>query len=104
MPYKVLRTGGSKIFVPSWFNSNNELITLPEGTSFSANTSDFNIGTASINNDGNIVFTPQGSVTGNVYVNCVATLPTGQFVYASMLVHVTDNVDETTNYGTFTIG
>lgn len=102
MPFKVLKTGGSKSFTPHWFNEGNTPVTLPEGTTFSAFTSDFNIGTASMLN-GNVVFNPVGNVTGNVYVSCVASLPSGQDVYATILVHVTDNTDETTDYGTFSV-
>jgi hypothetical protein len=103
MPYKVLRTGGSKSFTPHWFDNNNDPLTLPEGTTFSALTTDFNVATAFMLN-GKVVVTPVGNVTGNIYVSCVATLPTGQDVYATILVHVTDNTDETTDYGTFSVG
>lgn len=102
MPFKVLRTGGSKTFIPHWMDHNNAGITLPTNTSFSAFTSDPNVGTAVMSGN-NVVFTPSGTVTGNVYINCVATLPTGEDVYATILVHVTDNTGETTNYGVFSI-
>jgi hypothetical protein len=102
MAFKVLVSGGSKSFTPHWFNESNSSLTLPTGTTVSANTSDFNIGTA-VMSGGNVVFTPQGTNTGNVYVNCIASLPTGQDVFASILVHVTDNTTETTDYGTFTV-
>lgn len=100
MAFKVLVNGGSKSFSVMWFNSDNEAISLPEGTTFSAFTSDFSIATAAMA-ETNVVLTPKGTVTGNVVVNLVATLPTGQDVYASILVHVTTNVDETTDYGIF---
>jgi len=102
MAYKVLVLGGSKSFTPHWFDGSNSPLTLPSGTSVSANTSDFNIGTA-VMSDGDVIFTPQGTNTGNIYINCIASLPTGQDVFASILVHVTDNTDETTDYGTLSV-
>ena len=93
MAYKVLRTGGSVTFRPMWN------ISLPEGATFSAFSEQPTVGTALMNEDGNLVFTPEGDVTGNTYVSCVASLPSGQDVFATLLIHVTDNTDETTNFG-----
>ncbi len=102
MPYKVLLNGGAKSFTPHWFNNSNTSITLPIGTSITATLSDSSVGSVTMSS-GNVVFTPNGTVTGNVFISCVASLPTGQDVYATILVHVTDNTNETTDYGAFTI-
>lgn len=87
MAYPVLYTGGPVSFAPQMFNESGE-VEFPTGTSFSAFTSDFTVATA-LFTDGKVVLTPKGTVTGNVYVNLVATLPDGGGdMHGTILVHV----------------
>src|SRR3954466_13680703 len=87
MAYPVLYNGGPVTFAPQMFDESGP-VTFPTGTSTSAFTSDFNIATV-VFNGGKVVLTPKGTVTGNVYVNLVATLPDGGGdVYGTILVHV----------------
>lgn len=72
------------------FNSSNEAIDYPSGTTFSALTSDFNVATASVSSDGKTVtVTPTGTATGNVYVDVVAIIPGNTAdITGTILVHV----------------
>ena len=86
MAYPQLRTGGAKSYTAQFSGGS-----FPEGTTFSAMTSDPSIATASAGTDGTVSVTPTGGVTGNVFVTLTATIP-GHVadVTGTILVHVMD--------------
>jgi hypothetical protein len=89
MAYPLLRTG-SLVISPTMMDLDS-ILEFPSGTTFSANTSDFNIATASANSDGEVTITPVGNVTGNVFVTLTATLPDNSGdITGTILVHVMD--------------
>jgi len=91
MPYPQLRTGGAKDYNSQLFDSSNNQISYPSGTTFSAFTTDFGIATATANSSGVVTVTPNGSVTGNVYVVLYATIPGNTANIAGViLIHIMD--------------
>jgi hypothetical protein len=93
MAYPQLRTGGSKTYTAQLFNTTNSAIDYPSGTTFSANTSDFNIATATVSSDGKTVtVTPEGSVTGNVFVTLTTSIPNfAGDITGTILIHIMDS-------------
>lgn len=90
MAYPQLRTGGAKSYSSQLFDSSNLPIDFPEGTTFSAMTSDFNIATASVT-DGVVSVTPRGDVTGNVFVTLTASIPGNTAgITGTLLIHIMD--------------
>lgn len=90
MPYPMLRTGGAKTFSTQLFDSSNQPIDYPEGTTFSALSFNASVATASVSSDGKTVtVTPTGSLTGNIYVDLFATIPgfTAD-ITGTILIHV----------------
>lgn len=89
MAYPQLRTGGAKTYSPQLFNSSGA-IDFPEGTTFSAMT-DFNVATASASTDGTVTVTPNGDVTGNIFVTLSATIPGNTAdITGTILIHIMD--------------
>ncbi len=86
MAYPQLRTGGAKSYTAQFSAG-----LFPEGTTFSALTSDSSIATASAGTDGTVTVTPAGDVTGNVFVTLTATIPDhAADITGTILIHVMD--------------
>jgi hypothetical protein len=91
MPYPQLRTGGPKSYSSQFFNSSNEAVSYPEGTTFASFPTPIGIVTTSVDENGVVTVTPNGESTGNVYINLYASVPgnTAQ-IAGTILVHIMD--------------
>ena len=92
MAYPQLCTGGSKTYSAQLFSQSNSAIDYPTGTTFSAMTSDSSIATASVSSDGlTVTVTPQGDVTGIVFVTLTASIPDfSADITGTILIHIMD--------------
>lgn len=90
MPYPMLRTGGARTFSTQLFDLSNQPIDYPEGTTFSALSSNASVATASVSSDGKtITVIPTGNLTGNIYVDLFATIPDFTAdIAGTILIHV----------------